>query len=155
MNMPTNVFPCNSRANTIPTKTICTKPRTSDSAVSRSTCTANRRQTSTTARHSMTAPAAWPIPMPTSLLRLCIKSGSMGHSIRWHDRDQLAGFQIHRTVGDAGGLLHVVRDDHTSHLSLADDTQHKLLDCARRCFIEGGGGLVQQQSLRSVRQGAR
>src|SRR5437660_1021734 len=155
MSMPTNAFPCSSKANTMPTNTICTRPRTSDSTVSRSTCTANHRQMSTTARHSMTAPAAWVIPILTSLLRLCINSDSMWHSIRWNNRDQLAGFQVHRAVGDAGGLLHVVRDNHASHLSLADDTEHKLLDSARCCFIESRGGLVQQQHLRRVRQRPR
>jgi hypothetical protein len=58
MSTPISKLPCNSRASTTPTKTICTKPLPMDIAASRSTCTANQRHSATTARQSTTAPAA-------------------------------------------------------------------------------------------------
>ena len=51
-------LPCSSVARSAPTATICTKPLASETTVSRSTWTANRRHRKTTARQSTTAAAA-------------------------------------------------------------------------------------------------
>src|SRR6266436_321124 len=138
----------------MPTNTICTRPRTIDIAVSRSTCTANRRHRSTTPAQSTMAPAAWANPMTMSLFRLFMSSAITEHLLGGADGDQLAGFQDHRAVGDTMSLDRIMSDDHAGHSPLANDAQHKILDPSRRNVIERRGRFVEQECLRSVRQRA-
>src|SRR5947209_3027927 len=131
MTAPTSKFPCSSTARTMPTNIICTRPRASDIAVSRSTRTANRRHRSTTAAQSTMAPAAWAIPRAMSLCKVLRSLAIMEDLLRGADRDQLAGLQNHCAVGDAMGLRRVVRDNHAGHLPFANDAQHEFFDAAR------------------------
>src|SRR5450755_1274768 len=115
----------------MPTNTICTRPRTIEIAVSRSTCTANRRHRSTTIAQSMMAPAAWAIPMAMSLCRVLRSSAITEDLLGGADRDQLAGLQDHCAISDAMGLRRIVRDNHAGHTPLANDAQHEFFDPAR------------------------
>ena len=56
-------------------------------------------------------------------------------------------------LGDARGLLHVVRDDHDRVVAL--QLVHQVLDRLRRDRVERGGGLVEQDHLRLDRDRAR
>src|SRR6266516_1601383 len=56
-------------------------------------------------------------------------------------------------VGDARGLLHVVRDDHDRVVAL--QLVHQLLDLLRGDRVEGRGGLVEEQDLRLDRDRTR
>ena len=56
-------------------------------------------------------------------------------------------------VGDAGGLLHVVRDDHDRVVAL--ELVHQVLDPRRRDRVERRRRLVHQDHVRLDREAAR
>src|SRR5271157_1553005 len=155
MSTPTSRLPCSNMARTMPTNTICTRPRATDIAASRSTCTANRRHNSTTAAHKTIAPSACANPMTMSLFRFFRSSAIIQHLLRGADRDQLAGFQDHGAVGDAMSLRGIVGDDYAGHPPLPNDTEQEFLDRSRRAVVERRGRLVQQERLRNIRQCTR
>src|SRR6185437_8530894 len=75
------------------------------------------------------------------------------HVLRRADLDELAAEQERRAVGDARGLLHVVRDDHDRHALL--EFLDQLLDLQRGDRIERRARLVHKDHLGLDRERSR
>src|SRR5262245_27502715 len=80
-------------------------------------------------------------------------AGRDEHLARLAELDELAEVEERGEVGDARGLLHVVRHDR-DRVGLLEREQ-QLLDLGGRDRIERGAGLVEQQHLGLDRERAR
>src|SRR5207253_8287009 len=104
MSTPTNAFPCSSRDKTMPTNTICTRPRSSDNAVSR----------------SMYKAAHWlPISPPGGWLRSDDPGvANLGHHARHHVVEIVA------VKRPAAGIVGVKGDGDAAHRWHQDGIAH-------------------------------